>query len=140
MKNRITLFIVMLSCFNFFLYSQTKATGKEVMIQGFHWTTDVSATKWYEVIKSNSAVLQTAGFDAIWLPPPSKSTGGMGYIPTVWYDLNNAQGTQAQLVSLIADLHSKNIKVIADIVINHRGGTLGWYDFSTPSWNTPTET
>lgn len=110
------------------------------MIQGFHWTTDVSATKWYEVIKSNSSILQAAGFDAIWLPPPSKSTGGMGYIPTVWYDLNNAQGTQAQLVSLITDLHSKNIKVIADIVINHRGGTLGWYDFSTPSWNTPTET
>ena len=121
-------------------FSQTKATGKEVMMQGFHWTTDVSATKWYEVIKSNSSTLQTAGFDAIWLPPPSKSTGGMGYIPTVWYDLNNAHGTQVQLASLIADLHAKNIKVIADIVINHRGGVTGWYDFSTPSWNTPTQT
>src|SRR6187402_1195588 len=123
-----------------FVFSQTKATGKEVMIQGFHWTTDVSTTKWYEVIKSNSTVLQTAGFDAIWLPPASKSTGGMGYIPTEWYNLNNAHGTQAQLTSLITDLHSKSIKVIADIVINHRGGTAGWYDFSTPSWNTPTET
>ncbi|PZX93783.1 hypothetical protein DOS84_07440 [Flavobacterium aquariorum] len=132
--------MILFLLFHYFVFSQAKATGKEVMIQGFHWTTDVSATKWYEVIKSNSATLQTAGFDAIWLPPPSKSTGGMGYIPTVWYDLNNAQGTQAQLVSLITDLHSKNIKVIADIVINHRGGTLGWYDFSTPSWNTPTET
>lgn len=132
--------MILFLLFHYFVFSQAKATGKEVMIQGFHWTTDVSATKWYEVIKSNSATLQTAGFDAIWLPPPSKSTGGMGYIPTVWYDLNSAQGTQAQLVSLITDLHSKNIKVIADIVINHRGGTLGWYDFSTPSWNTPTET
>ena len=121
-------------------FSQTKATGKEVMMQGFHWTTDASTTKWYEVIKSNSSTLQTAGFDAIWLPPPSKSTGGMGYIPTVWYDLNNAHGTQVQLASLIADLHAKNIKVIADIVINHRGGVTGWYDFSTPSWNTPTQT
>src|SRR6187402_38818 len=123
-----------------FVFSQTKATGKEVMIQGFHWTTDASTTKWYEVIKSNSSALQTAGFDAIWLPPPSKSTGGMGYIPTVWYDLNNAQGTQAQLASLITDLHSKNIKVIADIVINHRAGDKGWYDFTTPTWNTPAET
>jgi hypothetical protein len=138
LKHYFSLFFFLL--FHSFVFSQAKATGKEVMIQGFHWTTDVSATKWYEVIKSNSAALQTAGFDAIWLPPPSKSTGGMGYIPTVWYDLNNAQGTQAQLVSLITDLHSKNIKVIADIVVNHRGGTLGWYDFSTPSWNTPTET
>jgi hypothetical protein len=123
-----------------FVFSQAKATGKEVMIQGFHWTTDASPTKWYEVVKNNSSALQAGGFDAIWLPPPSKSTGGMGYIPTVWYDLNNAQGTQAQLLSLITDLHSKNIKVIADIVVNHRGGTLGWYDFSTPSWNTPNET
>ncbi len=138
LKNYFLLFLFFLV--ESFVFSQTKATGKEVMIQGFHWTTDVSATKWYEVVKSNSSILQTAGFDAIWLPPPSKSTGGMGYIPTVWYDLNNAQGTQAQLVSLISDLHSKNIKVIADIVINHRGGTLGWYDFSTPSWNTPAET
>jgi alpha-amylase len=137
-KNYFLLFLFFL--LQSFVFSQTKATGKEVMIQGFHWTTDVSATKWYEVIKSNSSALQTAGFDAIWLPPPSKSTGGMGYIPTVWYDLNNAQGTQAQLMSLITDLHSKNIKVIADIVINHRGGTLGWYDFSIPSWNTPAET
>ena len=110
------------------------------MIQGFHWTTDVSTTKWYDVVKNNAANLQNAGFDAIWLPPPSKSTGGMGYIPTVWYDLNNAQGTQAQLVSLITELHNKNIKVLADIVVNHRGGTLGWYDFSTPSWNTPAQT
>ena len=140
MKTKITLFLLLLFSFQSLIFAQTKATGKEVMMQGFHWTTDASATKWYEVIKSNSTALQTAGFDAIWLPPPSKSTGGMGYIPTVWYDLNNAQGTQAQLVSLITDLHSKNIKVIADIVINHRGGTTGWYDFSTPSWNTPTET
>jgi len=138
LKHYFSMLLILL--FHYFVFSQTKATGKEVMMQGFHWTTDASATKWYEVIKSNSSTLQTAGFDAIWLPPPSKSTGGMGYIPTVWYDLNNAQGTQAQLVSLITDLHSKNIKVIADIVINHRGGTLGWYDFSTPSWNTPTET
>ena len=100
----------------------------------------MSTTKWYDVVKNNAANLQNAGFDAIWLPPPSKSTGGMGYIPTVWYDLNNAQGTQAQLVSLITELHNKNIKVLADIVVNHRGGTLGWYDFSTPSWNTPAQT
>lgn len=138
LKNYLSLLFFLL--LHSFVFSQAKATGKEVMIQGFHWTTDVSATKWYEVIKSNSATLQTAGFDAIWLPPPSKSTGGMGYIPTVWYDLNNAHGTQTQLTALITDLHSKNIKVIADIVINHRGGTTGWYDFSTPSWNTPTQT
>ena len=140
MKTKITLLLVLFSCFISSLFAQNVANGREVMIQGFHWTTDVSTTKWYDVVKNNAANLQNAGFDAIWLPPPSKSTGGMGYIPTVWYDLNNAQGTQAQLVSLITELHNKNIKVLADIVVNHRGGTLGWYDFSTPSWNTPAQT
>jgi Alpha amylase, catalytic domain/Starch-binding module 26/Alpha-amylase C-terminal beta-sheet domain/Chitobiase/beta-hexosaminidase C-terminal domain/Secretion system C-terminal sorting domain len=140
MKTKITLLLVLFSCFISSLFAQNVANGREVMIQGFHWTTDASTTKWYDVVKNNAANLQNAGFDAIWLPPPSKSTGGMGYIPTVWYDLNNAQGTQAQLVALITELHNKNIKVLADIVVNHRGGTLGWYDFSTPSWNTPTET
>ena len=140
MKTKITLLLVLFSCFISSLFAQNVANGREVMIQGFHWTTDVSTTKWYDVVKNNAANLQNAGFDAIWLPPPRKSTGGMGYIPTVWYDLNNAQGTQAQLVSLITELHNKNIKVLADIVVNHRGGTLGWYDFSTPSWNTPAQT
>ena len=140
MKTKITLLLVLFSCFISSLFAQNVANGREVMIQGFHWTTDASTTKWYDVVKNNAANLQNAGFDAIWLPPPSKSTGGMGYIPTVWYDLNNAQGTQAQLVSLITELHNKNIKVLADIVVNHRGGTLGWYDFSTPSWNTPAQT
>jgi alpha-amylase len=41
-----------------FVFSQAKATGKEVMIQGFHWTTDASPTKWYEVVKNNSSALQ----------------------------------------------------------------------------------
>ncbi len=140
MKTKITLLLVLFSCFISSLFAQNVANGREVMIQGFHWTTDASTTKWYDVVKNNAANLQNAGFDAIWLPPPSKSTGGMGYIPTVWYDLNNAQGTQAQLVALITELHNKNIKVLADIVVNHRGGTLGWYDFSTPSWNTPAQT
>ena len=140
MKTKITLLLVLFSCFISSLFAQNVANGREVMIQGFHWTTDVSTTKWYDVVKNNAANLQNAGFDAIWLPPPSKSTGGMGYIPTVWYDLNNAQGSQAQLVALITELHNKNIKVLADIVVNHRGGTLGWYDFSTPSWNTPAQT
>ncbi|PWA06857.1 starch-binding protein [Flavobacterium psychrotolerans] len=140
MKSKIKFLTLLFYFFHSFLFAQTKANGKEVMIQGFHWTTDISATKWYEVIKSNTTTLQNAGFDAIWLPPPSKSTGGMGYIPTVWYDLNTPHGTQAQLVSLISDLHAKNIKVLADIVINHRGGTTGWYDFSTPTWSTPGQT
>lgn len=43
-----------------------------------------------------------------------------GYLPTLLYDLNSAYGTEAELKQLVAELHSKNMRVMADIVINHR--------------------
>jgi len=113
-------------------------------MQGFHWGSARTSTKWYQIVKDNAAILQTGGIDAIWLPPPSDNVrednaGGMGYIPKGWYNLNNSMGSESQLRSLIADLHSKNIKVIADIVVNHRGGETSKNDFAKPSFNTPNE-
>ena len=112
-------------------------TGNEVMIQGFHW--DSWRGNWYNTVKNNTSILQNAGIDAIWLPPPSDNTGGVGYIPKAWYNLNNSMGSESQLRDLLADLRSKNIKSIADIVINHRGGQNSSEDFAHPSFNTPNE-
>lgn len=48
-------------------------------------------------------------------PPPAQ-----GYLPRDLYNLNSAYGTEAELRDLINLFHENGIKVIADIVINHR--------------------
>lgn len=60
------------------------------------------------------------GISAIWLPPPSESVSPQGYLPTDLYNLNSKYGTEAELRECITTLHEAGLKVIADIVINHR--------------------
>lgn len=43
-----------------------------------------------------------------------------GYLPRDLYQLDSAYGSEADLRELIQECHNHNIKVIADIVINHR--------------------
>jgi len=48
-------------------------TGKEVMLQGFHWTSYNPANNgnkhWYRIIAENASVIKEAGFDYVWFPP-----------------------------------------------------------------------
>lgn len=53
-----------------------------------------------------------------------------GYLPRDLYHLDSAYGTEAELRDLISQFHDHNIKVIADIVINHRYvGRTVWLPF-----------
>jgi alpha-amylase len=113
-------------------------TGREVMLQGFHWTSYNPANngnkRWYQILKENAAVIKTAGFDYVWFPPPSRSAAGdNGYLPTEWYKLENGYGTKSELKQAVAAL--KPTLALCDIVINHRCGlaTAG-ADFANPAF------
>ncbi len=67
-------------------------------------------------------------FDLVWLPP-SANGEGMGYHPKNYSNQSSNWGTVGELKSLIAALHEKNTKVVADIVINHCQSTTGWMGF-----------
>ena len=56
----------------------------------------------------------------MWLPPPSDSVSQQGYLPRDLYNLNSCYGSEGDLRDCISVLHENNLKVIADIVINHR--------------------
>lgn len=110
----------------------------DVMLQGFYWDSNQNKqygnTKWTTL---NSQISElTTYFDLIWLPPSAKSDGGVGYHPTQWSNQTSTWGTETQLNSLITNIHAGGSKVIADIVVNHRGGKSTWCDFYGDNFGT----
>ncbi len=107
--------------------------GGGVMMQGFYWDVPAGGT-WWNVVKSKVNQWSNAGIEAIWLPPCSKAQNGpfsMGYDPTDYYDFGNYNqngtvetrfGSKSELQSLINAAHGQNMKVYADIVLNHNSG------------------
>ncbi len=106
-----------------------------VLLQGFHWESHASYP-WWDVIAANASDIADTGFDMVWLPPSSDAGSDEGYLPRKLYVQSGPYGNQSQLQNAITQLHSKGIKAIADIVINHRVGTTGWGDFTEPAWGT----
>ncbi|MHA2325778.1 MAG: alpha-amylase domain-containing protein [Promethearchaeota archaeon] len=150
------LIIVLLLCLTPFFYSITSlnplddsdtslnlsqsrtpySVGGNVMLQAFFWDTPAN---WYLTINDTLPQIKNAGFDVIWLPPPSKGQSGgfsMGYDPYDYYDLGNYSqhgttatrfGTTTELLSLIETAHKNDLSVLADLVLNHNsGGALQW--------------
>lgn len=106
----------------------------DIMLQGFNWDAHAHSAGWYNAVKRKAEELGRAEFDMIWLPPPSDAASAEGYLPRQLYKLNSAYGSKRELIGLIKELHVNGLKVIADIVINHRVGTHNWADFTHPSW------
>lgn len=116
-----------------------------VMIQVFNWASaprgktyndehpNPAWYKWYNVINSNASAIKD-NFAYAWFPPPGKcsSDSPEGYAPTQINDLNNYYGKKEELKAAITSLSP--CKAIADIVVNHRGGTTSWGDFTNPDW------
>jgi len=109
---------------------------EDVMLQAFYWNSYMSPsgnnskygrTKWIDLLKDTAAI--SANFDLVWLPPSAQSTGGVGYYHTCLSKQDSDWGTKAKLQELISALHKGNVKVLGDIVINHRGNKSSWVDF-----------
>ncbi|WP_019500186.1 alpha-amylase C-terminal beta-sheet domain-containing protein [Pseudanabaena sp. PCC 6802] len=120
------------------LAADYNGTGKEVILQGFHWTSykpENNGNKhWYQIVKENAQNINRAGFDYVWFPPPSRSAASdNSYLPTEWYTLENGYGTENELKEAVTAL--KPTLALADIVINHRCGTAtGGADFTNPAF------
>ncbi len=118
--------------------------GGGVMMQAFYWDVPAGGT-WWNTVKGKVTAWSNAGVNAIWLPPVSKAQSGaysMGYDPTDYFDFGNYNqngtvetrfGSLSELNSLISKSHTENVKVYADIVLNHNSGGQLEYNQYTQS-------
>ena len=117
-----------------------KANYGGVMLQGFYWDS-YQDTKWTN-LESQAKELSDY-FDLVWLPQSAQARNNpsMGYDDYYWFsNYNSSFGTEAELLSLIGTFKANGIKTIADVVINHRATTAGWFDFPTETYNNVTYT
>ena len=103
---------------------------EDVMLQAFYWDSykldKYGKTIWINLLKDTAAI--NANFDLVWLPPSAKG-GGVGYYHQCLSDQNSDWGQKINLQKLIQGLRAGGTKVIADVVINHRGNKSSWCDF-----------
>src|ERR1051326_3619775 len=95
----------------------------EAMIQYFN-------TDWNEITQKMPELAE-AGYDSIWLPPPTKGSGGLsvGYDLFDRFDLGSKDqrgsirtryGTEGELLRLVETAHRFGLRVYLDNVMNHR--------------------
>lgn len=118
--------------------AQAQDVKDDVMLQGFYWNSFQSAKVTaeggtYGYLKKMLPELAASQFDLIWLPPPSDGFDN-GYLPKQLFLFDSNHGTTAQLTSLIADMKSRNMHALADIIANHRNGTFSTKGFTNPTW------
>ncbi|WCJ25592.1 Alpha-amylase [Euphorbia peplus] len=113
-------------------------TGREIVFQGFNW--ESWRRQWYLELAPKAADLSKCGITSVWLPPPTESVAPQGYMPSDLYNLNSAYGSEEELKYCIEEMHSHNLLVLGDVVLNHRcaqkqspngvwniyGGKLAW--------------
>lgn len=99
-----------------------------VMLQGFYW--DSFDDSQWTLLEAQADEL-SGTFDLVWLPQSGNCGGtSMGYDDLYWFNnYNSSFGNEQQLRSLISTFKQKNIKTIADVVINHRRNATNWVDF-----------
>lgn len=103
------------------------------MMQYFEWYLPSDSTLWDKLTKE-AKHLENIGVDVVWMPPAYKGAGGVndtGYGVYDLYDLGEFNqkgsvptkyGTKDGYLNAIRTLRENNIKVLADIVLNHKMG------------------
>jgi alpha-amylase len=105
----------------------------EFFFQSFHWYYPADGSFWNH-IAGQAENLSKTGITYIWLPPAYKAkegNQGVGYGVYDLYDLGEFNqkgdvktkyGTKDEYLHCVEILHKNNIKVMVDIVLNHKEG------------------
>ncbi len=103
-----------------------------LLFQGFEWYLSDDGN-YYKDMLLKLDDLSAIGVTSIWLPPVCKATGtnDTGYGIYDLFDLGEFDqkgsirtkyGTKDQLKTLIKEIHNREMRVYADVVLNHKAG------------------
>lgn len=109
-------------------------------MQYFEWYLPNDGKLWQH-LKEDADHLKEIGITDVWLPPMYKATStfDVGYGTYDYFDLGEFDqkgdirtkyGTKKELLEAIKTLQSKDMKVIADVVLNHKANGDGKETFS----------
>lgn len=107
----------------------------ETMLQYFN-------TSWAEITRKMPELAE-AGYDALWLPPPTKGSGGLSVGYDVWdrFDLGSKDqrgtvrtryGTEAELREMVRVAHRFGLRIYFDNIMNHNAFDIPGYNADTP--------
>ncbi|MGA0368572.1 MAG: alpha-amylase family glycosyl hydrolase [Kiritimatiellia bacterium] len=107
----------------------------ETMLQYFN-------TSWAEITRKMPELAE-AGYTSLWLPPPTKGSGGLSVGYDLWdpFDLGSKDqrntvrtryGTEAELLELVRTAHRFGIRVYFDNIMNHRAFDIPGFNETTP--------
>lgn len=83
---------------------------------------------------------ESLGIQGIWLSPIFSSPSYHKYDTTDYYTIDSRFGTESTLVELIELCHSRNVKIILDLVLNHTSSQHPWFlEFKQARMNGDTE-
>jgi len=99
-------------------------------------------TSWRELV-AKVPELAEAGYESLWLPPPTKGSGGLSVGYDLWdrFDLGSKDqrgtvrtryGTEAELLELMRVAHRFGIRVYFDNIMNHNAFDVPGFNAHTP--------
>jgi oligo-1,6-glucosidase len=91
-----------------------------------------------EGIRSKLDHLEQLGVDVVWLSPIYRSPqADNGYDISDYKDIDPLFGTLGQFDVLLAEMHSRGIKLVMDLVVNHTSDEHPWFVESASSPSNP---
>ncbi|MCU0750814.1 MAG: alpha-amylase family glycosyl hydrolase, partial [Akkermansiaceae bacterium] len=116
------------------LFLLVHAARGESMLQYFN-------TSWAELTRKMPEIAE-AGYQSLWLPPPTKASGGLSVGYDCWdrFDLGSRDqrgstrtryGTEAELLEMVRTAHRFGIRVYFDNVMNHNAFDIPGFNAST---------
>ena len=120
-----------------FFSTKSKSQTPDFMMQGWYWDYPLFYTgigNQIDYLNQEGEHLKDAGFTYMWLPPLAKSISGsssMGYNVRDYYDIGDygpaRWGDRDGFEALKTTYNSLGIKMVADLIYNHRDGG-SWED------------